>query len=233
MSKPDAGNDIAQCALCPFEWAERFCRNGKGKAPAGCPSVHHRDLAARALEEIKADPALLAMARESSLQEAAGYGDRDKGYAHVHPIKPRILEIVEFARRLGCKRLGLAFCGGLRAEGGAVHRFFADMGFEVASFMCKAGAVPKSELGIAREDQVDPSGESETMCNPVFQALAANAAQVDLNVLLGLCVGHDSLFIRFADAPVTVLAVKDRMLAHNPLAAVYQMDQYYRFLKSS
>jgi uncharacterized metal-binding protein len=49
----------------------------------------------------------------------------------------------------------------------------------------------------------------------------------DLNVLMGLCVGHDSLFFRHSAAPVTVLAVKDRVLGHNPLAAVYQADGYY------
>ena len=51
------------------------------------------------------------------------------------------------------------------------------------------------------------------------------------NVLLGLCVGHDSLFFRYAEAPCTVLAVKDRLLGHNPLAAVYEYESYYRYLK--
>ena len=44
---------------------------------------------------------------------------------------------------------------------------------------------------------------------------------------MGLCVGHDSLFFRHSEAPVTVLAVKDRVLGHNPLAAVYLADGYY------
>ena len=51
------------------------------------------------------------------------------------------------------------------------------------------------------------------------------------NVLLGLCVGHDSLFFKYTEAPCTVLAVKDRLLGHNPLAAVYNVDSYYRCLK--
>jgi len=49
-------------------------------------------------------------------------------------------------------------------------------------------------------------------------------------VLLGLCVGHDSLFIRQATAPVTVLAVKDRVTGHNPLAALYTSETYYQRL---
>ena len=54
------------------------------------------------------------------------------------------------------------------------------------------------------------------MCNPIGQAVFLNKAGTQLNVILGLCVGHDSLFIKHAEAPVTVFAVKDRVLAHNP-----------------
>lgn len=34
-----------------------------------------------------------------------------------------------------------------------------------------------------------------------------------------------------ATAPTTVLAVKDRVTGHNPLAAVYCSNAYYRRLK--
>lgn len=224
--------DYPQCAICPYDWSERICRTGTGKAPANCPTLRLRGQIKTASDTVKADPALLKFSCQASLQEAAGYGGREKGYAAIRPIKPRLLEVAEFAARMGYTRLGLAFCGGLRSEAAAVHRFLESKGFEVASLMCKSGAVPKSDIGVSRQDQVDPTTESETMCNPVFQAMAANASEVDFNILLGLCVGHDSLFIRFAEAPVTVLAVKDRLLGHNPLAAVYQMDHYYRYLKS-
>jgi len=43
-----------------------------------------------------------------------------------------------------------------------------------------------------------------------------------------LCVGHDSLFIKYSEAPITILAVKDRVLAHNPLGAIYQAESYYK-----
>jgi uncharacterized metal-binding protein len=51
-------------------------------------------------------------------------------------------------------------------------------------------------------------------------------------VLLGLCVGDDTLFIKHAKAPVTVLAVKDRVLAHNPLGALYTSRHIYTRLKT-
>lgn len=71
----------------------------------------------------------------------------------------------------------------------------------------------------------------ETMCNPVLQAMILNRMKTDFNVLFGLCVGHDSLFFRSAEAPCAVLAVKNRLLGHNSLAAVYNIDSYYRCLK--
>ena len=68
------------------------------------------------------------------------------------------------------------------------------------------------------------------MCNPIGQAKLLNSAQTQLNILLGLCVGHDSLFIKYSEAPVTVLAVKDRVTGHNPLAPLYLHQSYYKKL---
>jgi uncharacterized metal-binding protein len=70
------------------------------------------------------------------------------------------------------------------------------------------------------------------MCNPISQAAIMNAQGCDFNIAMGLCVGHDSLFLKHADAPTTVFAVKDRLLGHNPLAALYQSRQYYRRLRA-
>ena len=233
MDNERRNNEAAhpECALCPYEWSERYCRKKGGKAPANCPSVRHKELTRRSMEELRNDPAVMEFARQASLQETAGYAGREQGYAHLKPAKPRIQEIVEFARRMGYRRLGLAFCIGLRKEAAVVHRIFTDNGFEVVSVACKASRTPKTELGLTQMDQVDPTVENETMCNPVLQALVANEHQVDMNILLGLCVGHDSLFIKYAAAPVTVLAVKDRLLGHAPLTAIYQYDAYYRNLQ--
>lgn len=68
------------------------------------------------------------------------------------------------------------------------------------------------------------------MCNPITQAYLLNEEKTEFNILLGLCVGHDSLFLKNAEAPCTVLAVKDRLLGHNPLAAIYTAESYYRAL---
>ena len=68
----------------------------------------------------------------------------------------------------------------------------------------------------------------EAMCNPIYQACLLNQEKSQLNIQLGLCVGHDSLFFKYAEAPTTVLAVKDRVTGHNPLAAIYLSESYYR-----
>ena len=66
------------------------------------------------------------------------------------------------------------------------------------------------------------------MCNPVGQALAMNEEKTEFNILLGLCVGHDTLAIKYMDAPCTVLAVKDRVTGHNPIQAIYMANGYYK-----
>jgi uncharacterized metal-binding protein len=221
---------LPQCALCPFDWSERYCRTGKGKAPRDCPSLRLRPVAEAALETTLS-PQCLEFARQSSIQEAQAYGGREEGYTTLTPLKPRIVEIVEFARRMRFSRLGLVFCIGLRREAAVVSEILTTNGFEVASVSCKVGAKPKSVLGIGPEEQVDQTVAHETMCNPVLQAMVVNEVGTDFNVLLGLCVGHDSLFFKHSQAMGTVLAVKDRLLGHNPLAAISQYESYYRYLK--
>jgi uncharacterized metal-binding protein len=145
----------------------------------------------------------------------------------MQPSKTRIVEICEFAARMGYRRLGLAFCLGLAKEAEVVDRILRTHGFEVVSAVCKSGRTSKDLIGIRDEEKIY-QGTDEAMCNPVYQAKLMNDAKTDFNVLLGLCVGHDSLFFKFAEAPTTVLAVKDRVTGHNPLAAIYLHETYYR-----
>jgi uncharacterized metal-binding protein len=129
----------------------------------------------------------------------------------------RLGETVLFAREMGFRRLGLAFCVGLAEEARVVAEILGRE-FEVASVCCKAGGVDKADLGL---EQIRPDAELEVSCNPVAQARLLNEAGTDLNVVCGLCVGHDALFAMHSEAPVTTLVAKDRVLAHNPLGAVY------------
>ena len=96
----------------------------------------------------------------------------------------------------------------------------------MVSVVCKAGAMPKETIGI-RDDQKIEIGRFESMCNPVVQAAILNQEKTDFNILVGLCVGHDSLFFKYSEPLTTVLVAKDRVLGHNPAAALYTSGSYY------
>jgi uncharacterized metal-binding protein len=136
--------------------------------------------------------------------------------------EPRIREIMLFAKELEYRHLGLAFCVGLADEAAIIHDVFA-ADFEVTSVCCKVCGIPKSSLDL---EQIDPTRGHETMCNPAGQATLLNEAETDLNIICGLCVGHDAIFSMISRAPVVTLIAKDRMLAHNPVGAIY--SQYLR-----
>lgn len=140
--------------------------------------------------------------------------------ARYYLKKTRLEEIILFAKKMKFKRMGLAFCIGFQREAHTVARVL-ERHFEVESTCCKVCGLPKSRFGL-RQIRKKPF---EASCNPIGQAAVLNRAGTELNVILGLCVGHDTLFTRHSNAPVTTLAVKDRVLAHNPLGAIY--SEYY------
>lgn len=139
---------------------------------------------------------------------------------------PRLQEVAEFAKRMGYTRLGIGFCGGLHREAAIVDRILRDQGFEVVSVVCKTGSIPKEKAGIPDDLHVHP-GQFEPMCNPIAQAQLLNRANTQFNICLGLCVGHDSLFYKYCDAPVTTLVAKDRVTGNNPAAAIYCAHSYF------
>ncbi|WP_456481593.1 DUF1847 domain-containing protein [Methanopyrus sp.] len=132
----------------------------------------------------------------------------------------RVEEIAELCERMGWESVGVAFCVGLAEEARALCEFLEDRGLKVYSVCCKVGGVSKSELDLP---ELEPG---DRICNPRLQARLLNEVGTDLNVLVGLCVGHDAIFIEESEAPVTVAVVKDRRLAHCPALAL--TNRYYR-----
>lgn len=175
------------------------------KAPKNCPSLTG---CGQKLEELYLEDENHKIAQVAAQIVMDHYG-----------AKTRIMETVDFAKACGYHKLGLAFCIGLAKEASVIQTILLHHGFEVESIICKVGGVSRELIGIEH---------CETpMCNPIVQAEYLNQKETDLNILVGLCVGHDSLFFKYSKAPVTVFAVKDRVLAHNPMGAIYQAAAYY------
>jgi uncharacterized metal-binding protein len=220
---------LASCASCHLPRDKKICVTEDGAGSRGCPTLTRKDVLEEANQEYET-AAVREFARQASRQEAECYANRHQRPYVMQPTKTRIVEICEFAKKMGYDRLGLAFCIGLAREAEVVEKILRANGFEVVSVLCKAGRTPKSKIGIREEEKIF-QGTDESMCNPIYQAKLLNRGKTELNVLLGLCVGHDSLFFKYAEAPTTVLAVKDRVTGHNPLAAIYLSESYYKKLK--
>jgi len=133
----------------------------------------------------------------------------------------RLEETAEFCKMMGYKKIGMAFCIGLNKEAKLIEEYFSKS-FEVYSVCCKVCGIAKENLALEQIKE----GARETMCNPIMQAQILADKGVEFCVSVGLCVGHDSLFNGAATVPVTCLVAKDRVLAHNPLGAVY--SRYWR-----
>jgi uncharacterized metal-binding protein len=143
----------------------------------------------------------------------------------------RVEDTIAFAKLMGYRRIGIATCIGLLDETNRLAVILQAQGFEPLSVCCKSGSIDKRELGVGERDKVRP-GTFEPACNPVAQARLLNGAGTDMNIIVGLCVGHDMLFSKHSKAPVTTLVVKDRVTGHNPASVLYGQNFYYKRLQT-
>jgi uncharacterized metal-binding protein len=190
------GNLNLHCASCE----NKDCRTGKD-----CFGKADRD------RKIYEDNRIGSLHKAASAIEARHYCR-----------EPRLREVLLFARELGCGRIGVAFCAGLESEAKVIVDILSQE-FEVVSVCCKVCGIAKSDFNLER---ISSDNVNEVICNPAGQAELLNESGTDLNILCGLCVGHDAVFSMMSKAPVTTLIAKDRVLAHNPVGAVY--SQYIR-----
>lgn len=193
------------------------CDKKDGMFPDFCPTLQIDDERKKELLGIYQEPENLKVTLASAEVEAEYYC-----------MATRVEEVIHFAHKIGAKKLGIATCVGLIRESGILTRILRGHGFEVIGAACKVGTIPKNAVGAK---QIRDQGE-ENMCNPVLQAQILNEAGTDLNLVMGLCVGHDSLFYKYSEALCTTVVTKDRVLGHNPVAALYTADSYYKKLKN-
>jgi len=116
----------------------------------------------------------------------------------------RVREVIEFARLMGWQRLGIACAPDTRREAALAARRFLDAGLEVT--------LPGDSVPMSAAERAARMAEADTQ----------------LNVVAGLPVAAEAVFLKTSRAPVTSLVARDLALQHNPVAALYTRRSYYR-----
>jgi len=202
---------MPNCAECASKPCRR--REDLSSAPSNCPTAG-----------VSAEETLGRYTDEEKRTSCASAAVEGCGYGRL----TRVEEIMDYAMRCGYRKLGIAFCVGFSSEAATLSKILRKNGFTVESVCCKNGAVPKAEFGVPKEHQINPNAEFEIMCNPAGQAAALDAVGCELCLVLGLCVGHDTIFLSHIKAPTTYVAVKDRATGHNPMAGIYCSEGYLK-----
>lgn len=214
-----------KCARCK----PKHCHKGiteDEKLPVFCPMKNFKGLVRNVQkkylgEDIRNFFVMAALTEKEAYDEKAA---RELGT--IVPVRPRIREIAEFAKKIGAKKIGMAFCSGLSDEASRAQAILEGHDLDVVSVICSCGGMDKEDVGIPAEYKIRPPENFEAICNPILQADLLNEADTAFNVLVGLCVGHDMLFTKYSQSPVTTLIVKDRFSGHNPIVSLY--TRYHR-----
>jgi uncharacterized metal-binding protein len=144
------------------------------------------------------------------------YNDEDRQILKLaedslNPRLDRVNEIISYAREAKMKTIGIANCTTFNKEAEKLEIILKNEGFNVEKVNCKLGRVPFYEL---------VPGYSGITCNPAGQAKYLDEKGTELNVMMGLCLGHDMIFNAKSKAPVTPLIVKDRLMDHNTIVVL-------------
>ena len=223
------------CSKCSSVWSKAGATNcwaepGKGPAkPAYCPSDPHADIIDDSFNRYLGDDEDARLAKVAARVEGLCY-QPIPGSDAVNARWNRIEDTIALCKLMNYRKIGIATCVGLLDETNRLTEILEAQGLEPYSACCKAGSIDKLKLDIAEEDKVRP-GTFEPACNPIAQAEIMNARGTDMNIIMGLCVGHDMLFNKHSRAPVTTLVVKDRVTGHNPVAVLYGQNFYYKRLQ--
>jgi uncharacterized metal-binding protein len=212
------------CAKCPKKLCQSEIKD-RSALPSFCPIKTIPAVVKNVSKRYKKEGISNFYIR-AAITEKGCYDEAEALQGRTLPVRPRIREIAEFAKAIGAKKIGLAFCNGLADEAGRALAILEKHGITVESVICCCGAVDKTAHGVPPEEKVKGKDKFEAACNPLLQAELLNRAGTDFNVLIGLCIGHDMLFTSNSRAPVTTLIVKDRLSGHNPVISLY--TRYHR-----
>lgn len=120
----------------------------------------------------------------------------------------RVEAIMLFAKKIGAKKIGLAYCHAMRNETQLFANILEMHGFTIFPISCKTAK------------------NTSFVCDPIIQAKSFNKIRTDLNILIGLCIGNDALFTKYSSAITAHFILKDHILGHNPLLGLYMSNDY-------
>lgn len=216
-----------QCSKCESPVCAASSSSGRtpSEAPSWCPMNTKTDVIKRALAKHTDEDQRIAHA--AALVESEAYSREPWG---LKPYATRVLEIANFAKKMGYQKIGIACCFATAWDAGVVANIFLNRGFATVVRFCKVYQVKNTWLGLKEEETLVPGG-FQSMCNPIAQVDCLKDSKCDLIVAFGQCAGHDALAGKFSGVPFTLLGVKDRVLAHNPVIALTSpWNRYYRKL---
>jgi uncharacterized metal-binding protein len=133
----------------------------------------------------------------------------------LNPQIDRVKEIIEYAKEANICKIGIANCTTFIKEANQLEAILTESGFHVEKVHCKYGKVPFSDL---------VPGYKGISCNPAGQAKYLEDKGTELNIMMGLCLGHDMIFNSRSKAPVTPLLVKDRKLDHHTIEVFNEIN---------
>lgn len=226
MAKPKEKKVEVSCVDCKA-WAcfpdVSAAKKGRREPPPYCPARAQTAVCEKAL--VKYEGKTLEFARNVALIENACYAINPDTGSAVLPmvtLHPRAEEIIMLAKIAGYEKLGIAFCMELYREAELYTDILAKNGFRVASVSCKAGGIRKEEIGVAAKEKLYGPDSEETMCSGLIMAELLNSEKTDMNVVMGLCVGQDTLFFKYADAFSVPFIIMDRVYGGATMEGVYQ-----------
>jgi len=208
-----------QCAKCSETFCQRMSTDkiNKDALPRFCPMKINENVIKAVTKRYRQDD-IRKIYIPATVTEKEAY-EWVRGVCMA--VRPRIKELIEFSKLINAQMIGIAFCAGMRDEAARIVKALEKSGLATASVLCKCGGIDKTKLGVAKEHKIGSASRFEAGCNPVLQAQLLNNVGTDINAIVGLCIGHDMLFTMNSKAPVTTLIVKDRLLGHNPVIALY------------
>jgi len=198
-------------------------------APNYCPSETDQEIISSSFQRYLGDDEDAKLARVAAQVEGLCY-QPIPGSDAVNARWTRVEDTIALAKLMGYQKIGIATCIGLLEETNKLSEILVAQGLEAFSVCCKSGSIDKLELGLQENEKVRPE-TFEPACNPIAQAQLLEKAETDMNLIVGLCVGHDMLFSKYSKAPVSTIVVKDRVTGHNPAAVLYGQNFYFKRLQ--